>query len=232
LAGLVIERLLDKPFEAVVREHIFEPLGMDHSFYFAHEAITYPAAVGHTQKEPFGNEHEIARLYPLPRSSNPAGGIISTVGNLLMFAKFHMGDGTADDKPVLTHESILVMQQEQTKAGNLADAWGIGWDLNMVDGVKTIGDGGATNGFNARLTLVPEQQFAIIMLTNSGRGAVACRHLVDWAFNQYCGLRPPNRRRLTCRTRYWRAMPASIRSRSPRLRLRSRMGAAHRANNH
>jgi len=165
-------------------------LGMDHSFYFAHEAIAYPAAVGHTQKEPFGDEHEVVRLYPLPRSSNPAGGIISTVGDLLKFAAFHMSDGTANDTPVLKRESIVAMQQEQTKAGSLSDAWGIGWDINMVDGVKTIGHGGATNGFNARLTLVPEQQCAIAMLTNSGRGAAACRHVVDWALQQYCGLRP------------------------------------------
>jgi len=190
LAGLVIERVLRKPFEAAVHEHIFDPLGMDHSFYFAHEAIAYPAAVGHTQKEPFGDEHEVARLYPLPRSSNPAGGIISTVADLLTFAAFHMGDGTVNDTPVLKRESILAMQQEQTKAGNGADAWGIGWDIKMVDGVKTIGHGGATNGFNARLTLVPEKQFAIAILTNSGRGATAYRHVVDWALQQYCGLRP------------------------------------------
>jgi CubicO group peptidase (beta-lactamase class C family) len=190
LAGLVIERVLDKPFEAAMREHIFEPLGMEHSFYFAHEAIAYPAAVGHTQKEPFGDEHEIARQYPLPRSSNPAGGIISTVADLLTFAAFHMGDRTVNDPPVLTRPSIVAMQQEQIKAGNLADAWGIGWDINMVDGVKTIGHGGATNGFNARLTLVPEQHFAIAILTNSGRGAAAYRRIVDWALQHYCGLHP------------------------------------------
>jgi CubicO group peptidase (beta-lactamase class C family) len=190
LAGLVIERVLDKSFEVAVREHIFEPLGMEHSFYFAHEAIVYPAAVGHTQKEPFGDEHEIARLYPLPRSSNPAGGIISTVGDLLKFAAFHMGDGTANDTDVLTRPSMVAMQQEQTKAGSLADAWGIGWDIKMVDGVKTIGHGGATNGFNARLTLVPEQHFAVAVLTNSERGSAAYRHLVDWALQKYCGLRP------------------------------------------
>lgn len=190
LDGLVIERVLGVPFEAAVREHIFEPLGMNHSFYFAHEAIAYPAAVGHTQKEPFGDEHEVARQYPLPRSSNPAGGIISTVADLLTFAKFHMGAGTANDTPVLTRDSILAMQQPQTKAGNLAEAWGIGWDINTVNGVKTIGHGGATNGFNARLTLVPEQQFAIAILTNSGRGSAAYRRIVDWALQHYCGLQP------------------------------------------
>lgn len=189
LAGLVIERVLHQPFETAVREHIFEPLGMDHSFYFAHEAIAYPAAVGHTQKEPFGDEHEIARQYPLPRSSNPAGGIISTVVDLLKFAAFHIGDGTANDTVLLKPEAILAMQQEQTKAGSLADAWGIGWDIKLVDGVKTIGHGGATNGFNARLTLVPEQHFAIAVLTNSGRGAAAYRYVVDWALQEYCGLR-------------------------------------------
>ncbi|HEU5013884.1 MAG TPA: serine hydrolase [Roseiflexaceae bacterium] len=191
MAGLVIERVLDMPFEQAVRERIFAPLGMDHSFYFAHEAIAYPAAVGHTQVEVFGDAHEVARKYPLPRSSNPAGGIISNVGDLLRFAAFHMGDGRAGDTRLLTSESIRAMRQPQVSAGSRAETWGIGWEIKTSDGVQIVGHGGATNGFNARLTLVPERQFALAILTNSGRGAAAYQRIAPWALQHFCGLKQP-----------------------------------------
>ena len=48
LAGRVVEVATGKPFETAMRERIFEPLGLDHSFCFAHEAIVYPTAAGHS----------------------------------------------------------------------------------------------------------------------------------------------------------------------------------------
>src|SRR5690606_24519514 len=70
LTGAIIERLTGKPFEAVMRERVFEPLGLTRSFFFAHEAITYPVAVGHSPVQPGEPAHEVARRYPLPRCVN------------------------------------------------------------------------------------------------------------------------------------------------------------------
>ncbi|MEO6397957.1 MAG: serine hydrolase domain-containing protein, partial [Tepidiformaceae bacterium] len=45
--GQIIATLRGIPFESVIRERIFEPLGMAHSTYFAEEAIVHAVAAGH-----------------------------------------------------------------------------------------------------------------------------------------------------------------------------------------
>ncbi len=91
LAGAVIEGVLAMGFEAAMRERILEPLGLDRTFYFAHEAITYPVAIGHNKLP--GQEIAIARAWARPRARSAQGGVITTVGNLLRFAGLHMDEG-------------------------------------------------------------------------------------------------------------------------------------------
>lgn len=188
LAGRVIEVLLEKPYEQAVKERIFDPLGMARSTFFAHEAITFPVSVGHNYDPSTGAGPEIARPYPIPRSSNPAGGIISTVGDLLRFAKLHLDGGRAGDTQLLSPASVEAMQQPQVRAANFADAYGIGWALRTPSGARIVEHGGSTNGFQAQLLLVPERRFAIAILTNSSRGTVAIREIEEWALDRYCGI--------------------------------------------
>jgi CubicO group peptidase (beta-lactamase class C family) len=188
LAGYIIEQKLGTTFEQAVRERIFEPLGMDRSFYFPHEAITYRVSVGHTLIDPDGDEHEVARRWPIPRSSGPAGSISSNIENMLRFARFHMGDGTWEGRRILSDAARMQMQSEVIPNAGLADAWGLGWQINYYGDTKVIGHGGSTNGFQAHLDLVPSRDFAVVVLTNSGRGAACYREVTRWVFEHYLGL--------------------------------------------
>lgn len=193
LAGAIVEKLLDVPFEQAMHEQIFQPLGLDHSFFFAAQAIVYPVAVGHTETEPGSETIEVARNYALPRAVNPAGGIIATVSDLLGFAKLHINDGKVDDEQVITAESIHAMQEVQVAAANFAQSWGIGWDINDLDGVRVIGHGGTTNGFQARLSIVPSKGYAIATLTNGDEGWAVNAALSEWALRTHLGLTDPKR---------------------------------------
>lgn len=188
LAGRVIEVLLERPYEQVVKERIFDPLGMSRSTFFAYEAITFPVSVGHSYDPVSGAGPTIARPYPIPRSSNPAGGIISTVGDLLRFAALHLDGGRAGETQLLSQASIEAMQQQQVVAANFADAYGIGWAIRTPGCARIVEHGGSTNGFQAQLLLVPEQRFAIAILTNSSRGMAAIREIEEWALDRYCGI--------------------------------------------
>src|SRR3712207_5233868 len=98
-----------------MRERVLEPLGLTRTFYFAHEAITYPVAAGHnTQPPPAGErprQPEVAREWGRSRCRSAQGGVISTVEDLLRFAAFHMGDGTAGERRVLSRETMRAMQE-------------------------------------------------------------------------------------------------------------------------
>jgi len=186
IAGLLIERLRGVPFEQVTRERLFEPLGMERTFLFPHEAITYPLAIGHNTLP--DQERQIARRYPLPRASNPAGGILSTAGDLLRFARAHLNDGELDGQRILSPESARLMRVPQYPAGSFADAYGVGWMLRTIDGATVAGHGGSTNGFRAQLSLVPERGVAVAMLTNGSRGNAVNHAIERLVLTRYAGL--------------------------------------------
>jgi CubicO group peptidase (beta-lactamase class C family) len=179
--GALLEHFHGKPNEDVIRDRVLKPLGLENSTFRADEAITRPAAVGYntvTTTEP-----EVARPYAITRAMNPAGAIIGTVGDLLKFAAFHLGDGTAGERRVLSPGALAEMQRHQVDAANMAPEWGLGWWIQDASGTKTIGHGGSTNGHRALLTIVPEKRFACAMLTNGSNGSAVYRiierHLLE-----------------------------------------------------
>jgi CubicO group peptidase (beta-lactamase class C family) len=191
LAARVLEVIAGKPVEALVRELVLEPLGMDHSFFFADEAITYRAAVGH--EAVFGKRRtpKVLRPWPIARSGNAIGGLNSTILDLLRYARFHMGSGKSEKgKQVLKPENLKLMQTPIHDAAN-DEQIGISWFLKDVGGVRILRHGGATNGQMAVLVIVPEKQFAFTMLTNSDRGSDLYGPLMNWALKAYLGLDMP-----------------------------------------
>lgn len=196
LAGRVVEVVTGKPFETVMQQRIIEPLRLDHSFFFAHEAIVYPNAVGHSLKSPGSDEHEVHRDYLLPRNVAPAGGIILDASDLLTFAEFFMGDGRWNGKRVLSPAALEAMLTPQVRAAHFATAgfaeWGgLGWAIRFIDGLEVVEHGGSINGFQVKLKFVPAHPFAIAILTNSSRGGVLGDRVAEWALNHFFGLQAP-----------------------------------------
>ena len=84
IAGRIIEVITGRSFEAAMKARVFDPLGLERSFYFAHEAIVYSAAAGHEQL-PGQDAPHVARPYHIRRRAHPAGGIIASAGICLPF---------------------------------------------------------------------------------------------------------------------------------------------------
>jgi len=190
LAGRVIERACGAPFETVMRERLFEPLGLRSAVFFAEEAITLPHAVGHRLPS-WEAGHTIAQGYSLPRNLNAAGGIVTTTRELLRFAQMHIDDGEIDGTRLISPQSARAMRSPHMDAGPGRGWYGIGWAINDYDEFRIVGHGGATGGFRAQLTVVPERSFAIAILTNGEPGSRAIQEIEAWALEQYLGVRRP-----------------------------------------
>ena len=189
MAGRVIEKVTGTTFEQAMQELVLDPIGLKESFYYDGTIVTRRAAVGHTEKD---GVVSVARTWPIPRSANPAGGIIATAADQLKYARFHLGDGTAEDgRRVLSRASLDAMKQATfaLHGGALGDEVGISWLLHSVDGLQLVGHGGATNGQMAAFMTVPDRRFAVTVLTNANAGAQLHRELVEWILEQYVGIR-------------------------------------------
>lgn len=196
LAGRAVERVLGVPFEQAMRERVFTPLGLERTTYFAKEAIRHAVAVGHVQDT--SGATRVAAPWPIPRRSDPAGGISSSVAELLRFASCHLHDGEIDGTRILSPAAAQAMRTVQAQA-DYGRQWGLGWSLRQVADVMVAEHNGATNGFMARLTLVPERQFAIAILTNGEYGSPAHGAIATAALERLLGLRadPPARHTLS-----------------------------------
>jgi len=180
--GALLEKFGGKPCEEVIADRVFKPLGLERSTFSVNEAVLYPLSTGYntvTTTEP-----EVARPYNITRAMAPAGTIMGTVGDLLKFAEFHLGDGKSNDRRLLSSGTRAEMQRTQVKAANMAPEWGLGWWLQDASGVRTFGHGGSTNGQRALLTIVPEKRFAVAFLTNGSNGAAVYRLLEQEVLRQ------------------------------------------------
>ncbi|MDH6141524.1 CubicO group peptidase (beta-lactamase class C family) [Kitasatospora sp. GP30] len=189
LLGLVIEKVTGLPFEKAVAELVLEPVGLRNSFFDTDDIMVRRFAVGHNR----GEDGELRPATPWrafrsdDRANNPGGGLVSSVSDLLRWARFHLGTGDG----VLPAELLRGMREQtvELRASSFGDGIGICWFLREVGGARTIGHGGSGNGQFTELLIVPERNFAVVSLANVGPdGYNANQRVVAWALEHYLGL--------------------------------------------
>ena len=162
---------------------LLDPLGMDMTFYFPDDImITHRFVVGHHKE---GKEVKVSRPWAIGRAGAPVGGVVSTVNDLLTYARFHMGDGkSASGKKILSAKSLKKMRKPLYPATGF-DQIGLTWFIRQAEGVDIVSHGGATHGQIAGLYFIPEKQFALAVLTNSDDGRLVTRAALKRALKVY-----------------------------------------------
>jgi CubicO group peptidase (beta-lactamase class C family) len=188
IAGRIIEVVTGQSYEAVIKKLVLDPLGMNMTFFFPHDVLTYRFAVGHEVVE---KKAKVAWPWAIGRSGHPVGGVVSTVIDLLKYARFHMGDGSGLLKP----ETIKLMQTPIVSATGL-DVFGLSWFITPIGDTPVLRHGGATHGFTADFAIVPSRQFAITTLTNSSEGSTMYVDLRVNAIKSYLGIAWPETKHL------------------------------------
>jgi len=169
VAGRVIEVVTGKTFEAALKELVLDPIGLKRSFMFPTEVMTHRFAVGHAT---IADKIIVLRPWQLTRANGPAGGIAASMIDQLRYARFHLGDGTAEDGTrILTRESIAMMQTPGN-AAMLDIKMGLAWMTRDIGGVRRVFHGGGTYGQLTAFTMTPARKFALALNTNSMSGSL------------------------------------------------------------
>lgn len=189
IAGRIIEVLSGKPFEQYTREVLFEPLGMEQSNFFPHEAILHRHCVGHYLDE--REQVQISKPWAFARAVGAIGRVNSSVREMLKYARMHLEGGLG----IISLDSVKAMQ-DFTARGQLDDDFGVTWwmrDLLDAQGnkVRMILHGGSANGQMSAFWLVPSHNFACTILTNSAKGSFLHGELSSWIHQHWLGLKSP-----------------------------------------
>lgn len=162
LVGSMAERVTGQSYESLVRQRIFDPLGMDHS------GFGFP-------ERPLGHVVDGAAYVPVPLSGYPqmeiiapAGNVHSSVTDLARYAIAHLAGLEGEDGAVPSE----VIQRLHTPlpgagASDYASGWRIGRDAS---GEPVHAHGGTVGASFAEIRLYPATRGGVVFLTNVPMG--------------------------------------------------------------
>jgi hypothetical protein len=173
----VIETATDATWEDAMRHHLADA-GV-YETIFATDDVGSRRASGHEVGD--GGPVPVAPLRA--RAYGPAGTTaVSTVPGLLRFAALHLED-----------PSLAVMRAVHAEVsiyGWLAN-WCLGWARFDWAGARVWGWDGVVNGERSMLRILPEQQAAVVLMTNGSTGRALCRSLIEDLVQSAFGLGVP-----------------------------------------
>lgn len=158
LLGLTAEAAAGRPFADLVRERIFEPLGMRHSGVEIEEMPGL--ATGH--KIWFG--WPLADRTPA-RPGLAEGGVIASAGDMARYLIALGNRGRLDGRQALQPSAVDAVQ-EPGIAIDAERAYAMGWYRRPLGGMASISHGGSTPGYSAFVARFPAEGRAVIVLTN------------------------------------------------------------------
>jgi CubicO group peptidase (beta-lactamase class C family) len=184
VAGRIIEVVTNAPINRAIRDLVFQPLGLEHAGTTTGEFIVQRFAAGHTTRD---GKTTLQRPFS-PSTSVTAGGVGLCITDLLAYARFHLGDGTAaSGERVLKRESLEQMRIVQAHKQGTDDDIGLAWHIRQVGPIRTFGHGGTLGGHILLLEIVPERNFAIAILTNANTGWRVIQDVEREALKSYLG---------------------------------------------
>ena len=164
VSGRVIEAVTGTSINRAIRDLVFTPLGLAHAGTTAGDFIVNRFAAGHVNR---GDAPATLQRPFSPSVSVTAGGVGLCITDLLAYAKFHLGDGTAPNgERLLSRASLEMMRTTQLHKQSTDDDIGIAWHLRNVGPLRVAAHGGTLSGHILLLEIVPEKNFAIGILTN------------------------------------------------------------------
>ena len=165
IVALIIEKIEGKPFEQVVQERWFDPIGMRTATYF----------------RPDSARSNVATLYDDDGTTvipywnvfiRPAGSINASARDMAAYVRFLLGRGTIDAKELLPRESIERMERSESSLGSRAGLT-VGYGLHLyrtadTTGFTWTGHGGAVEGGLSDVSYMPAYDVGYTFQINSG----------------------------------------------------------------
>jgi CubicO group peptidase (beta-lactamase class C family) len=157
IAALIIEKASGKPFYQFVRARILDPLGITSAVDFDAKGPTSVQPVGYMR---YG-------LGPLHPAISTGPGWMYGAGELAMTASdLAKWDIAMINQSLLKPESYRQMETTVLLRSGVSADYGLGVDVEMSGGHRTIEHSGEVAGFTAENIVYPDDSAAVVVFTN------------------------------------------------------------------
>ncbi len=175
LGYAVLARILEvsdgKPWDDVMRERLFEPMGLTGTKSWHDQVDEARAATGHLLRS-LDEGPIVTPMDHLPRAFGPGGNITSTIRDVLTMAHVLLDEGAAPNgNRIVSAGSLREMMRSRVPVPDpylFGPEWALGLIVCDWHGETVYATDGSTIGQNARLRILPDSNTAIAMLTNGG----------------------------------------------------------------
>jgi CubicO group peptidase (beta-lactamase class C family) len=167
--GLALERAARRPFHTLVRELVFEPLGMASSWFAVPRADRHRLAAGYVNPAPDIIDPRVPRAEHRGRGYRiPDAGAYSTAGDLALLVMAMTG---ARSLLPASPRALAAALADQTAGHGAAVTYGLGFQLHRVGDTLIAGHSGTTAGYTAAMAFDPATTIGIVLLRGYNRGA-------------------------------------------------------------
>ena len=175
VAGRVVEVASGMPYERVLDERIFQPLGMTDTTFFPNSELQARIAKlyepGEDKKSLKPAKHWLNDLSS-GRTANPSGGLFSTASDMARFYQMVLNGGEWNGRRIVSEKSVREMTRIQTgdlqtgfTAGN---GWGFGWcvvrEPQGVSGMLSPSSFGHGGAFGTQGWVDPERDMIFVLM--------------------------------------------------------------------
>ncbi len=201
--GEIVEAISGVTWEDFVKENIFKPLEMNRSLSrFSEMRNQSNIAWSHARR---GGKVKVMDTFfdlNIGDSGNPAGGVVTSAGDMAKWVKMHLDSGRIDSekrlfKPSTTSQlwkPVVIMpiskEPEWLKpAQKHFYNYALGFRTYDYRGLQVVGHGGLLTGFVSQIAMIPQLDLGIVVLTNqAATGAYwsIIHHITD----HYMGAEP------------------------------------------
>lgn len=173
LAEHIVERVTGRPFEVYARESLFEPLGMQRSFFerAAPPELSADLALGHV------TGREGWRAQPPEQVEVQSGGSLSTTAtDLARFMLAHLQGGQYEGRRILREETVRRMHLQHFTHDSRLSGWAHGFMEFHLNGQRLLGHTGDAYLFTSLMVLLPGHGTGLFVSYNGlGEGNSAQR---------------------------------------------------------
>jgi len=189
-AGYLVEQITGQTWEDNVRQRILAPLGMKRSNFSVRTsqtdqdfALPYEEKKDKIKRTAFRNIDLVG----------PAGSINSSVVEMSQWLRVNLNKGKFGDRQLIKAETLADIHSPQMTTGASVErpeisqgAYGLGWFVDSYRGHRRVLHSGGIDGFTARVTLLPDDKFGLVVLANIGGTSlptIITHHAIDRLLN-------------------------------------------------